>query len=251
MYFYQRVNGPKQPPYTDAKWADAACFEGANQDRAARSRYDKTNPATARDLHGGWFDAGDYNKYVTFTLSPLCNLLETYRMHPLYFADNYNIPESGNGVADILDEVKWEIDWLTRMQDASGTNGLFLKVGTDNYNSASPPSTDNNPRYYVPECTSATLTGASVFALGSIVYKTTGVAAMTNYGNDLLTRAINAWNRAKVTTNNFNTFEGSCDDQDIKAGDADQDAATQREMVVTAAAYLYEATNSNEYKNCF
>jgi endoglucanase len=251
MYFYQRVNFAKQAPYTDPRWADGASFEGPSQDRAARSRWDKTNPATARDVHGGWFDAGDYNKYVTFAMGPLCNLLETYRMHPLYFTDNYNIPESGNGIADILDEVKWEIDWLIRMQDASGTNGLFLKVGTDNFNSASPPSTDNNPRYYLPECTSSTLTGAAAFALASIVYKSLNLPSMTTYGNDLQTRAINAWNRAKITTSNFNSFQTACDDQDIKAGDADQGADEQREMIITAATYLFEATGSSEYRNCF
>jgi len=251
MYFYQRVNFAKQPPYTDAKWADAAAFSGANQDFAARSRWDKTNAATARDLHGGWFDAGDCNKYVTFTLSPLCNLLETYRAYPQYFFDNYNIPESGNGIADILDEVKYEIDWLTRMQDATGTNGLFLKVGADNYNGASPPSADANPRYYVPECTSATLTGAAVFALASIVYKSLGNPAMTTYGNGLLTRAINAWNRAKVTTTNFTSFQTTCDDQNIVSGDADADIDSQKDLVVTAAEYLFEATGTAEYKTTF
>ncbi|HEY6505665.1 MAG TPA: glycoside hydrolase family 9 protein [Chitinophagaceae bacterium] len=251
MYFYQRINFAKQPPYTDAKWADGAAFGGPNQDYAARSRYDKTNAATARDVHGGWFDAGDGNKYVTFTLSPLCNLLETYRMHPTYFLDNYNIPESGNGIADILDEVKWEIDWLTRMQDATGTNGLLLKVGADNYNGTSPPSTDNNPRYYVPECTSATLTGAAVFALAATVYKSLGIPSMTNYGNGLLTRAINAWNRAKVTTSNFTSFQTTCDDQNIVSGDADADVESQRDLVVTAAAYLFEATGTAEYRTAF
>jgi endoglucanase len=251
MFFYQRINFAKQAPYTDTKWADGACFGGANQDFAARSRYDKANPATARNVSGGWMDAGDYNKYTTFALGPLCNLLETYRMHTPFFGDNYNIPESGNGIADILDEVKWEMDWLKRMQDATGTNGLLLKVGTDNYNSASPPSADNNPRYYVPECTSATLTGAAVFSLGGIVYRSLGTTDMINYGNDLLTRAANAWNRAKVTTSNFNTFQTTCDDQDIKAGDADASAEDQRDMIVTAAAYLFEATGDAEYRNCF
>ena len=251
MFYYQRINFAKQTPYTDIKWADGACFGGPNQDYAARSRWDKTNAATARDLHGGWMDAGDYNKYVTFALGPLCNMLETYRMHSLYFGDNYNIPESGNGIPDILDEIKWEVDWLMRMQDASGTNGLFLKVGTDNYNSVSPPSSDNNPRYYVPECTSSTLTGCAVFALAGTVYKSLGIPAMTIYGNELITRAVNAWARAKVTTSNFNIFQTTCDDQNIKSGDADQSVAVQKDMVVTAAAYLFEATNGSEYRNCF
>ncbi|MEO6316391.1 MAG: glycoside hydrolase family 9 protein [Chitinophagaceae bacterium] len=251
MYYYQRVNFAKQPPYTDARWQDAAAFGGPNQDYAARSRWDKTNAATARDLHGGWFDAGDCNKYTTFTIVPICNLLETYRMHPVYFTDDYNIPESGNGIPDLLDEVKYELDWLTRMQDATGTHGLFLKVGADNYNAASPPSSDHNPRYYVPECTSATLTGAANFALASIVYKSLGNAAMTTYGNDLLTRATDAWNRAAVTTNNFSVFETSCDDQNIVSGDADADESAQKELVVTAAAYLYEATGNIAYRTVF
>lgn len=251
MFFYQRINFAKQTPYVNTKWADAACFGGPNQDYAARSRWDKTNAATARDLHGGWMDAGDYNKYVTFALGPLCNMLETYRMHRVYFGDNYNIPESGNGIPDILDEIKWEVDWLKLMQDASGTNGLFLKVGTDNFNSVSPPSADNNPRYYVPECTSSTLTGAAVFALAGTVYKLLGIPAMTTYGNNLVTRAVNAWARAKVTTSNFNIFQTTCDDQNIKSGDADQGVAAQKDMVVTAAAYLFEATGSSEYRNCF
>lgn len=249
MFFYQRINFAKQPPYVEAKWSDAAAFEGANQDRAARSRFDKSNPATARDLHGGWMDAGDYNKYVTFTLSPLCNLLETYRLHPDIFGDNYNIPESGNGIPDLLDEIKWEMDWLKRMQDATGTNGFFLKVGVDNFNAGSPPSTDNNPRYYLPECTSSTLTGAAVFALAASVYKS--IPALAGYGNDLQTRAINAWARAKVTTADFTTFQTACDDQDIKAGDADAAVEDQREMVVIAAAYLYELTGSAEYRAAF
>jgi hypothetical protein len=251
MYFYQRINFAKQTPFVEAKWSDAAAFEGANQDRAARSRFDKTNAATAKDLHGGWMDAGDYNKYVTFTLSPLCNLLETYRMHPTIFSDNYNIPESGNGIPDLLDEVKWEMDWLKRMQDASGTNGLYLKVGVDNFNAASPPSTDNNPRYYLPECTSSTLTGCAVFALAGTVYKSLSSPAMITYGDDLLTRAANAWARAKVSTSNFTTFQTACDDQDIKAGDADASIEDQREMVIIAAVYLYEATGLAEYRTAF
>jgi endoglucanase len=251
MYFYQRVNFAKQPPYTDAKWSDAAAFGGANQDFAARSRYDKTNPATAKDVHGGWFDAGDCNKYTSFTMVPISNLLETYRIHSVYFTDDYNIPESGNGIPDILDEVKYELDWLTRMQDATGTNGLLLKVGADNYNAASPPSTDQNPRYYVPECTSATLTGAADFALAAIVYKSLGSSAMISYGDNLLNRAINAWNRALVTTTRFTAFETTCDDQNIVAGDADQDADSQKDLAVTAAAYLYEATGNTAYRAAF
>jgi endoglucanase len=255
MFFYQRINFAKTAPYTDAKWADGAAFEGANQDKHARLYTAKTDATKERDLSGGWFDAGDYNKYTTFTFRTLCSLLETYRIQPAVFTDNYNIPESANGIADILDEVKWELDWLKRMQDGTGTGGLFLKVGVDNYNSKSPPSIDDNPRYYVGECTSSTLTGSAVFALAGIVYK--GIPSLSAYGTDLVNRAKSAWARAKLTTSNFTSFQTNCDDGTIKSGDADLcwDAtscnALQLGMAIAAAAYLYEATGELEYKTFF
>ena len=99
-------------------------------------------------------DAGDTNKYVPAIESVIVQLMEAYRMNPQAFSDSWNIPESGNGVPDLLDEVKWELDFLKRMQDASHTNGLFLKVGLDaSDGDVSPPSLDKRPRYYLPECT--------------------------------------------------------------------------------------------------
>ena len=246
MYFYQRLNFAKQSPYTDPKWADGASYEGANQDRFATSRFAKGNMATAKDVHGGWMDAGDVNKYTTFANSAVIQLAEAYRINPNVFKDNYNIPESGNGIPDILDELKWELDFLKLMQDATGTNGFLLKVGVDNFNEVTPPSTDTRPRYYLPECTSATISGASMFAVTGNVYK--NVPALFSYGLDLITRAEAAWARAKVTTNNFTTFETACDDGDIKSGDADNTAEAQLDNLFVAAVYLYEATGKAEYK---
>jgi endoglucanase len=245
-FYYQRLNFAKSTPFADTKWTDAASYEGSNQDRFATSRFNKGNAATAKDLHGGWMDAGDVNKYTTFAESAVIQLAEVYRMNPVVFKDNYGIPESGNGVPDLLDELKYELDFLKRMQDATGTNGLLLKVGVDNYNEVSPISNDTRPRYYLPECTAATLAGASMFAVAGQTFKTH--PSLVSYGNDLITRAQAAWNRAKVTTNNFTTFESNCDDGDIKSGDADRTAQEQLESAFVAAVYLYEATGLAEYK---
>lgn len=246
MFYYQRLNFAKNTPFADAKWTDAASYEGSNQDRFATSRFNKGNMTTAKDLHGGWMDAGDVNKYTTFAESAVIQLAEVYRMNPAVFKDNYGIPESGNGIPDLLDELKYELDFLKRMQDATGTNGFFLKVGVDNYNETSPLSNDTRPRYYLPECTAATLAGASMFAVAGQSLKIH--PSMAAYGNDLITRAQAAWNRAKVTTNNFTTFETACDDGDIKSGDADRSAQEQLESAFVAAVYLYEATGMAEYK---
>jgi hypothetical protein len=245
-FFFQRINFAKQVPFTDAQWADGACFEGPNQDRFATSRFAKGDMTTAKDVSGGWMDAGDKNKYTTFALSAIVQLIEAYRMNPGVFRDDYNIPESGNGIPDILDEVKWELDFLKRMQDATGTNGFLLKVGVDNHEEVYPPSADKRPRYYLPECTSSSIAGCAAFAVSGIVLK--GVPALSAYGGDLLTRAQKAWERAKLTTNNFTTFQVECDDQNIKSGDADHKADRQLDNAVVAAIYLYEATGNPEYR---
>ncbi|MFG6459913.1 glycoside hydrolase family 9 protein, partial [Roseateles sp. BYS96W] len=94
------------------------------------------------------------------------------------------IPESGNGLPDLLDEIKWELEFIKRMQDATGTDGLFLKIGVDTYSGGSSPlSSDTRPRYYLPECTSATLAGAAMLASAAVVYR--GVASQADYGADL------------------------------------------------------------------
>jgi hypothetical protein len=248
MYFYQRINFAKQPPYVDARWADAASYEGPNQDRAARSRWFKTTPSTARDLHGGWMDAGDPNKYTTFAEPVVLQLLQAYQANPQVFTDDFNIPESGNGVSDLLDEVKWELDFFKRAQDATGNGGLILKVGVDNFDNVPPlPSADTRPRYYVPECTSATLAGAAMFSLAGTVYR--DIPALQSYGDDLIARAEQAWTRAKTSTSQFSTFQSECDDQNITSGDADRDAETQKESALIAAIYLYQATGKAEYKS--
>lgn len=246
-FFYQRINQAKAVPYADPRWTDASSYEGAGQDRSARSRWAKNDASTARDLSGGWMDAGDTNKYTTFAESAVLQLLDAYRFNPGVFGDAFGIPESGNGVSDLLDEIKWELEFLKRMQNATGTDGLLLKVGVDHYGSVSPLSADTRPRYYLPECTSATLAGSAMFASAGVVYKAT--ASQAAYGNDLIARAERAWARAKTTTANFTTFQTACDDGDIKSGNADVSAAGQMQSALLAAIYLYEATGKAQYQS--
>ncbi|MEM7657851.1 MAG: glycoside hydrolase family 9 protein [Bacteroidota bacterium] len=245
-YYYQRVNEDRQPPYVESKWSDGPAYDGAGQDREARSRWAKNDASTAKDVHGGWMDAGDPNKYTTFAEGCLMDLLGAYQMNPAVFTDDYEIPESGNGIPDLVDEVIFELEWLMRMQDATGTNGLLLKVGVDNYNGVSPYSLDTRPRYYVPECTSATLTGSGVFAMAAWVLK--DLPELAGLVADLEQRAILAWERGRSQTQDFTTYELDCDDGDITSGDADRTAQDQLESAFIGAAYLFALTDSQVYQ---
>ncbi len=117
-FYYQRCGSNKASPFADNGWTDAACHIGTQQDTDCRL---VTNPnaSTSRDLHGGWHDAGDYNKYVNFTWTTLTSLLLAYEANPSVWKDDIGLPESGNGIPDLLDELRYELHWLLRMQHFS------------------------------------------------------------------------------------------------------------------------------------
>lgn len=241
MFFYQRSGFAKQEPYADARWTDDAAYVGPGQDTEARFVNDKLNPASARDMRGGWFDAGDTNKYVTYALQPIHQLLTAYGQNPEIWTDDFNIPESDNGVPDLLDEIKFELDWLMRMQDADG--GAFIKLGTLDYDFTSPiPSKDTRPRYYGPKCSSATIAIASMFAHAA--WEMQSVPELSDYATDLKLRAESAWNWYQN-----NPVSEDCDTGEIKSGDADMTADTQSGTAVSAAAYLFAVTGENRYSD--
>lgn len=239
VFFYQRSGFAKTSPYAGA-WTDGAAFLGPNQDTQCRLVTDPTNAATAKDLSGGWFDAGDYNKYVNFTYSVLTDLLLAYEETPGVWGDNYNIPESGNGVPDLLDEVKWELDWLLKMQQTDGS--VLSKVSVTGFQAASPPSSDATPRYYGPASTSSTLTAAAVFALAAIQYKTSSNSVMQAYGAQLQTAALNAWTWA---SNNPNVTYTNAD---FQSANPEVDAYETSARKLGAAVYLFALTGNATYR---
>jgi hypothetical protein len=243
MFYYNRCNFSKAVPYANVKWADATNFNNNLQDYNSRSVFDKLNAVTEKDLSGGWFDAGDYNKYVTFTYSVIHDLLMAYESNPAIFGDNWNIPESGNGTSDLLDEVKYELDWLYKMSNSDGS--AHIKMGSQNYsdNSSYPPSANVNPRYYGNLCTSASATIASTFAHAAIIFNTIGNTA---YATQLQNRAIACYNYT-LPYFNAGTLQTNCDNGEIVSGDADVSITTQKTMMVSAAIYLYKLTNTASY----
>jgi endoglucanase len=238
VFYYQRLNSPKEKPYAEDPWTDAAAFIGQGQDKEALYLYDKGNKATAKDLSGGWMDAGDYNKYVTFAASPVHMLLTSYQQNPGIFTDDFNIPESGNGIPDIIDEVKYELEWIKKMQQGDG--GVLIKLGNIDYNTVTPPSADKRPRYYGPECSSSTIATAGMFAHAALVFSK--YPELKEYANDLKERSVKAWYWYQN-----NPRSDTCDSQEIKSGDADVGLEKQDEMEVVAAIYLFALTGEEKY----
>ncbi len=237
-FFYQRC-GTAITAEHGGTWTHTACHIAANQDLACRDVENPNNAATAKDLSGGWHDAGDYNKYVNYAYTPLHNLLFAYQENPSVFTDDWGIPESQNGIPDLLDEVKYELDWLIKMQQTDGS--VLNKVSVTDFSTASPPNNDVAKRYYGRASTSATLTVASVFAHASLVFKTIN----PNYSAILLTKAQNAWNWALANPSVMYANTGF--------QSSSPDVPTYDIMVrkIGTAAMLFAATNQATYKTFF
>ncbi len=233
-YFYQRSGFAKRQPYASPCWTDEAAYTGKDQDTAARDITDRANRAKNRDLGGGWFDAGDTNKYVTFAVQAVHQLLTAYEANRSAFGDDTAIPESGNAIPDVLDEVRWETDWLKKMQYADGS--FALKVGEIDYVSASPPSSDHSVRYYVPACTSATIAGAGMLAHAADVFGK--LPALAGEAADLKRRALLAWRQYQAA----GAKQVHCDSGVVHAGNADLSAEDQDGLAVEAAVYLFAIT---------
>lgn len=238
-YFYQRLGFEKTAAYAGEAWADGAAFVGPGQDTECRDVYDRDNPDTARDLRGGWMDAGDYNKYVTFAEAPVHQLLSAWEERPAAFGDANGIPESGNGLPDILDEVHFEVQWLARMQEADG--GVILKMGEIDFNGGTPPSSDSRPRYYVPPCSSSTIAAAGMYAHAALVFRQ--FEPWQAFADELEERAEQAW-----AWYHANPKSENCDEQIVKAGDADRSLADQEKSAMIAAIYLHMLTGTEDYR---
>jgi len=238
-FYYQRSGTPKKPPYAEACWADDAAYVGPDQDREARDVTDRGNAAKVRDLSGGWFDAGDTNKYVTFAAQPVHQLLTAFERHPEAFGDDTRIPESGNGIPDVVDEVKWEIDWLRRMQFDDGS--VALKLGEIVYGPASPPSSDRAARYYVPACTSSTIAAAGMFAHAAVAFGR--YPALAQDAKDVAARGVAAWKNYQAAARK----QAHCDAGVVHAGIADWSEEDQDGAAVEAAVYLFAATGDAAY----
>lgn len=112
----------------------------------------------------GWYDAGDYNKYVVNSAFSIGLMFAAYEQQRDYFANlSTDIPESGNQTPDILDEMMFNLQWLFTMQDPYD-GGAYHKLTTPNFEGFVMPSACKQTRYVVAKSVTATLDFAAVMA---------------------------------------------------------------------------------------
>ncbi len=121
------------------------------------------------DVSGGWHDAGDYGRYVVPGAKAVQDLLLAYEDYN-QTADDIGIAESGNGVPDLLDEAKYELDWMLKMQDAE-TGGVYHKVTALVFPETVPAVEETDQLMLAPISYTATADFAAVMAKASVIYK--------------------------------------------------------------------------------
>jgi len=117
----------------------------------------------------GWYDAGDYNKYIVNSGISTYTLLAAYEHYPAWFDKlAVRLPESGNGLPDLLNEALWNLDWMITMQDPDD-GGVYHKLTNKAFDGMVMPDQATAPRYVVQKTTAAALDFAAVMAAASRV----------------------------------------------------------------------------------
>ncbi len=243
FFYYQRADFAKVEPYAGPGWTTKADHLGPGQDAAARYFLRKDDPSTERDLHGGWWDAGDYNRYTNWHTDYLISLLHSYDENPSIFTDDFGIPESGNGVPDLIDEIKYGMDWLIRMQNPDGS--VLSILASD---PASPPDATAKPSYYAGPSTSSTYKSAAAFAFGAKVFAR--FPAFKKYAAELASRAKRAWAWAEAHQDVFYSNRDPAYGQMVMGGGEQEVSAEDRPLcAMLAAIYLDDLTGDRVYRD--
>ena len=118
---------------------------------------------------GGWYDAGDYGKYIVNAALSSAQMLNLMEIYPEIVKDGQlGIPESGNGISDLLDEIRYELDWMGTMQDEDG--GVFHKLTAKNFGAFVMPEDYDLERFVIGKGSAASLNFAAVMAQASRIY---------------------------------------------------------------------------------
>lgn len=244
-FYYQRT-GEAILPQFGGKWARPASHtdtlvyihpSAATAERPAGSTI--SSPA-------GWYDAGDYNKYIVNSGYAVGAMMFAYEHNKAYYKQlQVSIPESDNSTPDLLDEIYFNLKWMQTMQDTDG--GVYHKLTTPNFEAFVAPTDCHQKRYVVQKGTAATLDFAASLAQASRLFSEYS-ADYPGFSAQALAQAEKAYQWAKknpkVTYNQDKMNKEFAPDVNTGAyGDN-----SLNDEFFWAATELYLATGKDEYR---
>jgi len=197
---------------------------------------------------GGWHDAGDYGKYVATAAVSITEILSRYEQFPVALsATVLNIPESGNNLPDVLDEMKVGLDWLLSMQRADGA--LYRKLSGKAWPKLVPPEEDTQSRYLFGPSTSDTAKAIASFAIAARTFMASDQVAARNY----LAAARLGWHFLSQQPDMLFDYREGDDSGSgpYRANDTDVESSLRhdRDDRLAAAIELYLATGDAQFIN--
>ncbi|WP_074209142.1 glycoside hydrolase family 9 protein [Fibrobacter sp. UWB11] len=162
-FYYQRASMALEEQYA-GKWARAA-----GHTNATAKLHNSTGASGTIQSSKGWYDAGDYGRYIVNSGITTYTLLSLYEHFPQYFKTlKWNIPAEGS-LPDLLAEIKYNLDWMLTMQASDG--GVYHKLTSLGFPGDVMPAQDNSELYVIGKSTAGTFDFAAVMAMASRIYK--------------------------------------------------------------------------------
>jgi endoglucanase len=244
-FYGQRCGTAVDLSPTHPGYAHPACHTAGTPNPDARF-HSSSGRSGSRESSRGWHDAGDYGKYVVNSGITTGELLWTYELYRDRVAGlRLDIPESGDGMPDILDEARWNLEWMLTMQDEDG--GVWHKLTSERFGSfVMPHLDDGGPRYVIGTGTApfkgscATGDFAAVMAAAARLFGPHDAGFATTAAG----AAERAWRWLQEYPNVV--FRNCCG---VSTGEyGDDDCADER---LWAAAELFRTTGRAEYADAF
>ncbi len=226
MFYLQRCG----ETVTDDTYGHDACHTGE------AVVYGSSSDDTV-SVNGGWHDAGDYGRYTVSGAKAAADLMLAYENYGTSFGDDTGIPESGNGIPDILDEVKYELDWMLTMQD-SESGGVYHKVTCENFADTVMPEEETDQLILSPISTTATADFAATMAMAARIFGDMDA----DYAATCMAAAEQAWSYLEQTPNDGVGFQNP---ETISTGSYDD--ADDTDERYWALAELYKTTGNDSY----
>ncbi len=186
------------------------------------------------DVSGGWHDAGDYGRYIVPAAKTIADLLYAYETAPELYGDDTGIPESGNGTPDILDEARYELEWMLKMQASNG--GVYHKVSCATFPGYIMPQNETAQLIVTPVSTTATADFCASMALAYEFY----CDIDKSFAESCLSAAEKAWSFLEANPNLI-----FVNPEDIVTGAYNDTKDTDERY--WAAAQMYRATGGQTY----
>lgn len=169
-FYFQRASMALEPAYA-GKWSRSAGHADTKVYIHPSAATTQRSAESTISSVGGWYDAGDYNKYIANSGISTYTLLSLYRNYSEFYDTlKLNIPENSNNIPDLLDEALYNFRWMLTMQDPND-GGVYHKLTSANFCPFIMPAADTAKRYVVQKSVTATLDLAAVAAYGARLFR--------------------------------------------------------------------------------